>query len=469
MLMSYLGTVKSLLLKPILLSFGSSAYAMRVPAVLAGAASIWVFYHLLRRIAGERAALIGCSLLAVDSSYLVTTVFDWGPVALQHLLMLGGTLLLVRFYQQREEWTLAAGFFLFGLVLWDKALALWMLSGMAVAAAVLFPRKLLSLVTRRRIAVTFVALCLGALPLLIYNASSHWGTFRGNVHRDFHDLPGKARLLRDTEARGLFGWLTAESWRTPKPHEPAGAVQKASARLAKAAGEPQNFILLYGFVLALLLAPLAGPPGWRAMAFCLITGAVAWIQMASNAATGGSVHHTILLWPLPEAVIAISFAAASQRLGRAGIPAIVTAMAVLLASGALVVNQYYVELWRYGGGQSWNEGIYYLSAYAKDHPAKMWICLDWGFLDPLRFLHHGKLQVAMGNNPVDDHDEAIALFSDPENVFLSHTKDYAFFPETAPAFFRFAQESGYHRVVVATIGDSYGRQFCEISRFERAP
>ena len=38
----------------------------------------------------------------MDSLYLLTTVFDWGPVALQHLLTVGGILLLVGFYQTGE-------------------------------------------------------------------------------------------------------------------------------------------------------------------------------------------------------------------------------------------------------------------------------------------------------------------------------------------------------------------------------
>ena len=65
---------------------------------------------------------------------LITVVFDWGPVALQHLFMIGGSLLLVRFYQQRETGPWVPGSCFFGLVLWDKALAVWMLSGMGLAA-----------------------------------------------------------------------------------------------------------------------------------------------------------------------------------------------------------------------------------------------------------------------------------------------------------------------------------------------
>ena len=69
--------------------------------LLAGVASVWLFFRLLDRIAGRRAAIIGCTLLAVDSTYLLTVCFDWGPVALQHLLLVAGLLLLVRFYQLR--------------------------------------------------------------------------------------------------------------------------------------------------------------------------------------------------------------------------------------------------------------------------------------------------------------------------------------------------------------------------------
>ena len=131
--MSYLGCLKTLIYSPIFRLFGNGAYAVREPALLFGAASVWLFFLLLRRIAGNRAGLVGCWLLAADSLYLLTTCYDWGPVALQHLLIVGGVLLLMRFYQTKSNASLALGFLLFGLALWDKALALWMLSGFGIA------------------------------------------------------------------------------------------------------------------------------------------------------------------------------------------------------------------------------------------------------------------------------------------------------------------------------------------------
>ena len=80
--------------------------------------------------------------------------------------------------------------------------------------------------------------------------------------------------------------------------------------------------MLYAFGLALLLTPLARGGALRAILWALIAMAVAWIQMAITANAGGSVHHAILLWPLPHMVIAISFAAALASIeGRRNSPA----------------------------------------------------------------------------------------------------------------------------------------------------
>src|ERR1039458_6881745 len=133
MIMSYIGTLKAWLYRPLLRMFGTGMLPLRLPMLLAGVASLWLFFLLLRRIAGERAAIIGCTLLAADATYLLTVCFDWGPVALQHLLLVAGLLLLVRFHQLKSLSSLFWGFCLLGLGMWDKALAVWMLSALGVA------------------------------------------------------------------------------------------------------------------------------------------------------------------------------------------------------------------------------------------------------------------------------------------------------------------------------------------------
>ena len=262
MLMSYLGTLKTLLYRPILGLFGTGPWAVREPALLMGAAGAWLFFLLLGRVAGYRAALIGCCLLAADSLYLVTTVFDWGPVALQHLLVTGGLFLLVRFYQTRGNPSLAAGCFLFGLAMWDKALAMWMLSGIGIAGLVIFWRQIFAVITFRRGSIAALAFVLGALPLILYNVHTHLGTLHENPGFDTSELAGKARMLVMTiEGPALFGLLADEDWQAPQPHQPNGFLETAAAGISTFAGHPTHSLMLYAFVLSLLLAPLAGC--WR--------------------------------------------------------------------------------------------------------------------------------------------------------------------------------------------------------------
>lgn len=473
MLMTYVGALKSWLYPRIFHSFGAGPMTLRVPMLLVGSISIWLFFLLLRRIAGDRAALVGCTLLAVDSGYLLTLCFDWGPVALQHLLLIGGMLALLKFYQEKSNRALAGSFFLFGLALWDKALAVWMLSGFGLATILVFPKEVLYRLDRRRAGIAVLAFVLGAFPLLAYNARHHWVTFAGNFHRDTSELASKARMLRDTaQGLGLFGWMTAEDWQTPNPHLPNEPIERVSADISALAGHPRRQLLLYGFILALLVAPFAGRNALRAIAFALITLAVAWIQMAITANAGGSVHHTILLWPIPELVIAVSFAGASRRLGRAGIPALAAVTAVMVVSGALVVNEYYAVAVRNGGAQSWNNAIYPLSQYLKKTQAKTIYCMDWGILDPLRFLNRGSLPLVMGTDQVaqpemtaDERAIVERMISDPSNLFISHTAGFEFFPAWNPKLIQIATADGYQRELQAEISDPFGRPVFDIYRF----
>jgi len=339
MVMTYIGTLKAWLYRPLMKMFGTGLILLRLPMLLAGVLSVWLFYRLLDRMAGKRAATIGCILLAADSSYLLTTVYDWGPVALQHLLLIGGMLRLVDFYQNRRPKALFWGFCLFGLALWDKALAAWMLSGMGVAAFLVMPRQFLALCTRRHLATAVLSFVLGALPLLVYNIENKWATFVGNVARETSEIPHKALILEETaKGGGLFGWMFNERWQTADPHPPQGIVQVASAEITSLVGHPRRHLLFDAFLLSVLLLPVLRGDALRATLFAILAMAIAWIQMAANANTGGSVHHTILLWPLPQLAVAAAFAGASQRLGRAGRPLIAVATAVMELAGVLVTN-----------------------------------------------------------------------------------------------------------------------------------
>jgi hypothetical protein len=506
MILPYLGTLKSWLYRPLFLALGANVKSVRIPAVFAGAASIWLFYLLVRRLAGERAAQVGCGFLAADAMYLLTTCFDWGPVALQHLLMLGGMLCLIVFWQgvwgksgaesafsrqssvaslesseargprlspRVPELALAAGFLLFGLVMWDKALAVWMLGGLGVAALVTIPRQIFGVVTVRRLALAVAGFALGSLPLILFNIHTHGATFRGTAVFDASELYTKAWLVGDTlRGHALIDWMVAQDASTIHPHAAHSLLARASVALASLAGDHTRSLLLYTFYGALLLAPLARGRDLRAILFALVAMVVGWLQMALTAGAGGSVHHIILLWPLPQMIMGISFASASRRLGRAGIPVLTVLLVVAMSSGLLVTNEYYARMLRNGGAIAWSDAIFPLTDYLKKNRAGYIFCLDWGYLDTLRVLTDNKLPVRVGSDPIskpeltgDDRATLADLIGSPGHLFVAHTRGLEFFPGLSDKLMRYAQNTGYRTETLAVIPDSYGRPTFEVYRF----
>jgi 4-amino-4-deoxy-L-arabinose transferase-like glycosyltransferase len=475
MLLPYLGTLKSWIYEPLFHAFGMGLNVLRIPALLIGTASLWLFYRLLVRLAGGGAALLGCVLLAGDATYLLTTCMDWGPVALQHLLLVGGMLVMVKFWQENRERALAAGFFLFGLALWDKALAIWTLGGLGMAALVTIPRQVLDILTIRRLGIAVLALALGALPLIFYNIHSRGNTFRSTAVFDQSDLAGKSRVLLGTfYGSALFGWMQAEDWQTDHPHEPRGFWQRASAHLASALRHPRRSLLLYAFCAALLLTPLARGRDLRAILFAAVAMVVAWCQMLFTAAAGGSAHHTILLWPLPQVVVAVSFAAASRRLRRAGRLIVGAVMAVVMASGLVVINENYAQMVRNGGAIAWTDAIFPLADYLKAVRGHFVFCMDWGFLDTVRLLSKNEVPVRVGVVQLlkpaltePDRRELLDMLLEPDSLFVGHVKRFEFYPGLTARLVQFAEAAGYHREMAAVISDSYGRPTFEVYRLVR--
>ena len=473
--MSYLGTLKTWIWRPIFQWWGTGVWPLRFPAVLAGAVGIWLFYRFLRATVGARAAVIGCAILAADPQYLLTTTFDWGPVAFQHLLIGAGLLLSVKFHRSSNSLWLAAGFFLFGLAVWDKMLALWMLSGLAIGALTTVPRQILADWSWRRLAIAALAFFAGALPAVLSCKHDHFAALRENAGRTVDEVPGKVTMLGLTiDGEGLFGYMFAEDEQTPAPRVPASLAERLSAETSLRFGHPRRSLQLFACLLALLLAPLARGRDLRAILFALVAMAVAWIQMATTPTAGGSVHHTILLWPLPAMVMAVSFAAASRRLGRAGIPAIAVMLAVLVTSDILVTNEYFWRSVRNGGSRTWTDAVFPLSDdLMAMHPAAVY-CADWNIFENLRLLDRGALPLRSGMDPSPapdmspgDRQWLLSMIAAPDAVWVTHVPDFEYFPAVRPKLDRFAAAAGFEHRLLGVIRDTHGRPTFELYRFQK--
>lgn len=474
MLMTYLGTLKTWVYWPIFLFWSPSPASIRIPMLVAGAASIWCFYMLLKLVLGSRTAMVGALLLATDTTYLLTTCFDWGPVALQHLLMLAGLVFTVRFYRKGGATELAAAFFCFGLAMWDKALFSWALSGLLVAALAVFPRALRRCATPRNLTVAAMAFLAGATPFIIYNIQKHLETFRGNTSFSTEDLGQKAHLLRITlEGSALFGYLVYDDW-IDQPKQPASGLERESVRAARQFGERRSNYLPAAFALSLLLAPLWWPNrGVRdAICFGLVFLATAWGQMLFTRGAGAAAHHIVLLWPFPQFIVAAALTGAASRARRFGSALLAVAITVLVAQNLLVTNQYLGQLIRDGASGSWTDAIYPLAKALENTTAsKIWV-IDWGMLNSLRLLDRGSLPLQVGDEPLHsaqpndgDRQQVLAMLQSRKALFLGHVPNQEIFSGVGAHLSAMAIQAGYRKVLLNTVLDSNGRPIFELFRF----
>lgn len=478
MVMTYLGTVKTGLYWLLLHIFAPSVYLLRVPPLVLGVLTILAFYFFALRATTPATALFSAALLSTDTSYLLTTAMDWGPVAIQHLCHVTGLLLILKSYQTNRLLPLAGGCFALGLGLWDKALFLWMLSGAGLACLIVFLTEVKRFLTARRIITAGFFFLLGALPLVIYNIRRPLETFRGNASFASDDLSQKIHLLPYTmNGSALFGYLVDEDWVVKTPGEPRTAVAKASLQLARLSGERRENLYWYTFAASLLLTPVLLATSWRRpVLFLLLMMAVGWAQMLATKGAGGGVHHSILLWPYPLLLIGIAASWAASKLGPYQTAFQVWLAAVLCGSALLVNNNYLRHAIRDGGAPGWSDANFTLAADLPKFGASKIYLIDWGMLDNTRFLTSGSLPLLLGSEPLMHPEPTPAgmrfvkfMLEDPKAIFAGNTNDKQVFPEVNQRIAKLAARLGYERRLLETVYDYRGRPFYEIFRFQPKP
>jgi hypothetical protein len=447
MVMSYVGSLKTHLWMPIFAAWGGTPMTIRFPALIVGAVSVWLFFLLVRRTLGVRAALIGVALLATDSLYLFTVRWDWGPVALQHLMLVGGLYALTR------RW-IGLAFFLFGLGMWDKALFIWSLVGMGAAGLVLFHREIRAELRLKTLIVATLAFLAGAYPLIRYNVKHDWVTFRGNAVRGDESLLDKAQVLRYSFDSTYLGAPILRDWWDGRQNEPTTALERGTEGFSKLFGSPHRNAHFWLMVAGILALPLIWrTPARRAILFALIFMTVVWTQMAWAKNGGTSIHHTVLLWPMPILIIA---AAGSQL--RARIAAVLTSLVVIW--NLAVTASWYTDLNRFGAQPPWTDAVYQVTEALQNSPKARVCALEWGFFDNIRALSDGKVEVCVAEDPVTEEGKkyTLAQMSQPGIVYIAHTQGNHIEKERVERIQNFAKEQGFRMTDVRKFADSNGRE-----------
>lgn len=470
MVMTYIGSLKTLLYWPVFRIFGTSPWAVRLPVVLVGAFTIFVFFHLARASGGGRAAAIGAFLLATDPVFLLTNTFDWGPVALEHAFLVTGCWFVYRFGSQdgpdSEIPYLAAGFLCWGLALWNKAIFIWALSGLVAGGVLVFWPEIKRRLSPRVVLAAAAAFLCGALPLVIYNLTNASVTLTENARLDPRSVAGKwIQVENAANGSSLFGYMVGEDW-WPNPKAPHSLRGRAAAWIREHVGEHRRTGFYYAFGALLLAAPWWWK--YRAARFSLVFMAVAWFLMALTRDAGASAHHVVLLWPFPILFVAVALASLPWR------PLAWAAGAALIAMNLLVLNQYVAQFERNGAGDVFTDALYPLSASLDAYADRTLYVIDWGLYENLNLLHQGRLnfRIAIGPFGTDSPSphqlgEIRNMLQDSSGLILDHVREHEVFPKVGVRLDRAAGSFGYRREVVGAIPDSNGRPMFEIVRFIR--
>jgi hypothetical protein len=465
MIMSYIGALKAWLYAPLFWLWPPSVWSLRLPMVVAGAGAIVLFAALLERLAGWRAAIIGAVLLATDPVFLLTTAFDWGPVALQQLLLAGALFLLVCGRP-------AGGAVLLGLALWNKAIFVWPLAGLVLAAAVTCGDRIRARLSWESVSRAAGGFLLGALPFVIYNLHHPGEAVRGR-ELSWSDVAQKLEVMKRTiRGDAMAGFLVSGEARGQE-RPGATRVERASLWLSERTGRRITGWQLY--LIPVAATGLLAARHRRLLRFFAVAFLAAWAPMLVTREAGGGVHHTITLWPLLAAFLAIGLAAAFPT-GRAGALGCGIVCSLVAGSNIAVTNEYLARLIRFGPQPPWTDAVFALAEEIRAAGARYVHPVDWGIGDPVKLLLAGQARVEDAVQPImrqelddDEQRRLLERLQHPGAVFVAYVEGRRYFPRAGELLDYAARQAGFVRRQIRTVADRRGRPVFEVFRFVPVP
>lgn len=316
MLMNYMGALKAWIYAPILSWWGGSAAAVRLPPVLVGLLTLGATFAFIRRVAPGNIAAAAILLLAADPTFVFANSRDWGPISLSLALRACSLYLFWRWIESGSPRFAAAVGFLLGLGIFDKVIFIWFVAGLVVAAALCYRSRITTILDRRTLVATLGAFSLGCLPLVAFNLTQGLATLEGHgliVDHWREYLAQRYRVFIGTLDGSMVYYLmnltdlgsSADLLRSSTGRLSDRTLRDLAALLPiRGTLFPQAFTL--SLIALLLIRFRRQLRSAREILFCLILMFVITVFICVIEEASGP-HHMIMLYPLPQLVIAFAF------------------------------------------------------------------------------------------------------------------------------------------------------------------
>jgi len=470
MTMPYIGATTSYVMAAGFAALGVNTVALRLTTVGVGLLSLALIWGFLREFFDERVAALSVMLLALDPTYIFWS--RMGAWVAQPLLPITVLTLwsLYRWHRTGNQAFMVLAAFCLGFGLYTKMLFLWVWVALVIAWLLLnaglrqgksSPRAptLPGRITPGGLISAGIALLIGISPLIVYNLQG------GKTLEFFRDAilsQETARLVALETLKGIprvamadLATLLDGSWFAPRYG--TGAI---------------NSLALPALIASLLL--IAGLSVRRRLSYDLKRVALLAILLASiplmSAATSISqgAEHLIILWPAPQALIAVAVfslvdVAAQQRAPVRPIASALIAVAAvtLIAAQGWTTARHHQDLARTGGTGHFSDAISDLAADMMASPPGRLIALDWGFKRNLQFLSEGRLNpeewFVYGPPGRQTETYLEQLAGQPGLLYLFHSPEYTAFRDHWELFERVAYRKGLSPVVWKSYTQRDGR------------
>ena len=379
----YAGSLKSWLYWPVFKLWPPGVWSIRLPMCIVSVMIILVFSDLVRRVANARVAIYATLLLASDAIFVFVNVFDWGPVSLLLLGTVSFLNLLHRFASSNRHRFLVMAFFLAGLMVWYKTLFVAILAGAVAAFAVVYFDPFRRRISARMLLACLCPFILGAAPLIAFNLQHRGATLTASSYLTNPPLAEKLVILQHTlDGRALehymFRSFSGEA--IALRGAPIGDLVISWYRTSHLF---PGSMLLVSLGAALIALPfLHAATFFRPILFAWVATAAIAAMMLAFPPAGGGPHHTVLIYPGPQFIVAATAISLFDR-WKARRMWLFAMVAITIGSNALLLGEYFHAAARYGFSAYWTDGIKSLADVAKSEQLPV-AALDWGIRNGIR-------------------------------------------------------------------------------------